>query len=172
MKRTSRTFAVVVTAGLLLVGTAISPAVAAPKSDKGKVTTLVTYTDNRSRTQVDYDSDGSLELGDIIDYEYSISLTPGGETIGVSYSQGDVIAYKPESGMNTRRVEIQKKLPGGDVFLIGLSVLPAGTSPQPGWQASYAIIGGTGKYEGARGSDTYTLLPDGRTFESVMRLLK
>ncbi len=171
MKRMTLSFGVLAAAGLFLVGAAISPAVAAPKSDKAKVTTLVTYTDNRSRVQVDYDSDGKLELGDIIDYEYAISLTPGGETIGVSYSQGDVIAYKPESGINIRRVEIQKQLPGGDLFLVGLSVLPAGTSPQPGWSANYAVIGGTGKYEGARGSDKYTLLEDGRTFKSVLRLI-
>ncbi len=71
-----------------------------------------------------------------------------------------------------RRVNIQNQLPGGELFVTGLVEYSALAVPQPGWQESSAIIGGTGKYVGARGSGTMTLLEDGKKFKVVLRLMK
>ena len=70
-----------------------------------------------------------------------------------------------------RRVSIQNQLPGGELFATGLVEYSALALPTPGWQESYAIIGGTGKYAGARGSGTMTLLEDGKTFKVVLKLM-
>jgi hypothetical protein len=53
-----------------------------------------------------------------------------------------------------------------------MSKLPIGTLPQPGWTDTYAVIGGTGKYAGARGSERLTLLEDGKTYKVVITLIK
>ncbi len=172
MKRTSRTFGAVAAAGLFLVGSAITPAAAAPQSNHANVTSLVLYAENRSVARVDGDADGSLEHGDMVQRELALSLTRGGKVIGVSYSQGEIVAYKPELQTDVRRVNVQSQLPGGELFATGLTAYSALSVPQPGWQETYAIVGGTGKYEGARGSETLTLLDDGRTFKVVLRLMK
>lgn len=44
--------------------------------------------------------------------------------------------------------------------------------PQPGWTATYAIIGGTGKFADARGIKRLTLLADGITFKAVISIIK
>ena len=172
MKRIFISFGVVMAANLLVASSAISPAVAAPRSDETTVTTLVFYAENRGVARIDNDADGTLEHGDILHRELALSRTRTGEIVGVSYTQSEIIAYKPEAGVDIRRVNSQKQLPGGDLIIIGLSSLPVGTVPQPGWQETYAIVGGTGKYEGARGSEKLTLLEDGKTFKLVLRIIK
>jgi hypothetical protein len=171
MKRISLTFGVVAAAGLFLVGSAISPAAAVPMSHHATVTSLVYYAENRGVTRVDSDADGALEHGDMVERELALSRTLGGKVIGVSYSQGEIVAYKPEIKTDVRRVSIQNQLPGGELFATGLVEYSALALPTPGWQESYAIIGGTGKYAGARGSGTMTLLEDGKTFKVVLKLM-
>ena len=51
-------------------------------------------------------------------------------------------------------------------MIVGLSKLPTGTVPQLGWKDTYAVVGGMSKYEGARGTQTLTLLEDSKTFRS------
>jgi hypothetical protein len=170
MKRISLSLGALTAVGLVLVGPAISPVIAAPHSDKAKVTTLVLYAETRGLARVDNDGDGALENGDLVDRELALSFTRGGNVIGVSYAQAEIVAYNPEAKVDVRRVNIQNQMPGGDLIIIGVSKLPVGTIPQPGWQESYAIVGGTGKYEGARGSEKLTLLDDGKAFKVVLTL--
>ena len=166
----SLTFGVVMAAVLFLVGSAVSPAAAAPQSNHANVTSLVFYAENRSVVRVDADSDGALEHGDMVQRELALSRTRGGTVVGVSYSQGEIVAYKPAIQADVRRVDIQNQVPGGELFATGLVEYSALALPTPGWQESYAIIGGTGKYAGARGSGTMTLLEDGKTFKVVLKI--
>lgn len=124
----------------------------------------------KQRAKVDADADGALENGDVVHRDLALSRTPGGPVVGVSYSQGEIVAYKPESKTDVRRVNIQNALPGGELFATGLVPFSELTLPMAGWQETYAIVGGTGKYAGARGSGTMTLLDDGRTFKVAMRI--
>ena len=52
-----------------------------------------------------------------------------------------------------------------------MSKLAIGTLPQPGWTDTYAVVGGTGKFAGARGTERLTLLEDGMTYKVVITLL-
>jgi len=168
----SLSFGVFVAAGLLLAGSTMSPAVAAPKSHEATVTKLVLYAENRGLARVDNDADGALENGDIVHRELAITLKRGGEVIGVAYSQAEVVIYDAQAKIDVRRVNIQTQLPGGDLIIIGVSKLPVGAVPQPGWQETYAIVGGTGKYEGARGSEKLTVLEDRKTFKVVLTFVR
>ena len=170
MKRMTLSFGLAAAAGLILAGSVISPAVAAPQSHHSNATSLVFYAENRSVVRVDADADGALEHGDMVERELALSRTLGGPVVGVSYSQAEVVAYKPETKSDVRRVNIQNLMPGGEVFATGLVEYSALALPTPGWQETYAIIGGTGKYSGARGSGTMTLLEDGKTFKVVLKI--
>lgn len=104
--------------------------------------------------------------------ELALSRALKGPVIGVSYSQSEIIAYHPESKIDVRAVDIEDSLPGGWIVNRGVTQLPIGTLPQPGWTTTYAIIGGTGKFADARGVKRLTLIADGITFTAVITPVK
>ena len=147
----------------------MAPAAAAAPSSGG--TTFVVYAENRGIARIDNNAQGP-DNGDLVHRELALSRTLKGPVIGVSYSQSEIIAYNPESKIDVRVVDIEDSLPGGWIFFRGVGQLPIGTLPQPGWTATYAVIGGTGKYADARGVKRLTLLADGVTFKAVITLVK
>ena len=109
--------------------------------------------------------------GDQVYRDLAVSWTQDGPNIGVEYTQSTVISYNPQAGIDVRRVDLELDLPGGWIFLKGMSTLPIGTVPQPGWTATYAVIGGTGIFAGAGGFERTTELGDGTTFKVVVTLV-
>jgi len=123
----------------------------------------VYYSRTVSLIQSDQNVEG-LDHGDLFLREQAVSRTLSGPTIGVAFSQAEVVAHHVSDDVDVRRITIQSYLPKGEIFTIGTSQSPRGATPRPGWTATYAIIGGTGKYKGARGVEKITLLDDGETF--------
>jgi hypothetical protein len=163
--------------GLLSVVTAVLLAPVAhaepgsqSNSDNKNTTTIVLYSENRGIARIDNNQPGT-DHGDLVHRELALSKTRKGPIIGVSYTQATVVAYNPEAKIDVRRVDIERQLPGGWLFSRGMSKLPIGTVPQPGWSDTYAVIGGTGKYTGARGYERLLLLEDGKTFKLTITLL-
>lgn len=150
---------------------AIGSVLIAPAAVAADTTTIVLYAETRGLARVDANAPGT-DHSDLVHREFALSRTRGGPVIGVSYSQAVVVAYNPVAKVDVRRVDTQKILPGGTLSTTGLSDLVIGTIPQPGWKDTYAVIGGTGKYAGARGTEQLTLLEDGKTFKVVMTLIK
>lgn len=147
----------------------LAPATSAAPSSSG--TTFVLYAENRGIARIENNAQGP-DNGDLVHRELALSRTLKGPVIGVSYTQSEIIAYNPESKIDVRAVDIEDSLPGGWIFYKGVTQLPIGTLPQPGWTATYAIIGGTGKFADARGIKRLTLLADGITFKAVISLIK
>jgi hypothetical protein len=143
---------------------------AVPAADKPGTTTIVLYAENRSLARVEEGQVGA-DHGDVVMRELALSRSQAGPVIGVSFSQSTIVAYNPQAQVDIRRVDTQKKLPGGMLLTQGLTRLPIGTVPQPGWADTYAVIGGTGKFAGARGTERLTLLEDGKTFKVVITLM-
>jgi len=153
----------IVAVATLTMAAGISTANAASK-DKPKV--LVMYSENKSVVRVDTNEAG-IDHGDLFHREDALSRKLNGPVIGVSYSQAEVISHNPGSNVDVRRVLIESFLPKGRMFFIGTSELDRGTVPAPGWTNSYAILGGTGIYAGARGTMTLKLLSDGKSWKST-----
>lgn len=147
----------------------LAPATSAGPSSSG--TTFVLYAENRGIARIENNAQGP-DNGDLVHRELALSRTLKGPVIGVSYTQSEIIAYNPESKIDVRAVDIEDSLPGGWIFYKGVTQLPIGTLPQPGWTATYAIIGGTGKFADARGIKRLTLLADGITFKAVISIIK
>ena len=143
---------------------------AAPSANGKAATTLVLYAENRGIARIENNAPGP-DNSDLVHRELALSFTLKGPIIGVAYSQAEIVAYNPEAKTDIRRVDIENALPGGWLFIAGMTKLAIGTLPQPGWTDSYAVVGGTGKYVGARGSERLTLLEDGKTYKVVITLL-
>jgi hypothetical protein len=155
-------------AAALMLGLASPAAVASPKA---KEQVLVVYSENRGLHIFDTNEPG-IDHGDLFSRENAVSFSFGGPVVGVSYSQGEVIAHDPQSNVDVRRVFIQTLLPRGRMFFMGVSELDRGAVPPPGWSNSYAIVGGTGRYAGARGTMSLVLMPDGKTFRATARFTR
>ena len=158
--RTAATAAAVVLSATLL----FAPTAGAGTKGTGKRTNLTFYASNTNLLQIDRNQVGP-DNTDLVHRVQSLSTTRGGPAVGDSYSQAEIVAIDAGKGIDVRHVEIEASLPDGWIFVRGMSTLPIGTIPQPGWTATYAVVGGTGKYAGARGTETLTLLDDGKTFE-------
>ena len=168
MSRISRGLLVSCTAAaLVLMGSPVAQAL--PSADPKDATTMVLYAENRGIARLDNNAQGPSN-GDIVHRELALSRTLNGPVIGVSYAQSEIVAYNPEAKTDIRRVDTEKSIPGGWLFTRGMSTLPIGSLPQPGWKDTYAVIGGTGIYAGVRGYERLTLLPDGKTFKVVITL--
>jgi hypothetical protein len=168
----------IVPVALLSVVTALllAPVAQAEPSEKGASdskasTTIVLFSENRGIARIENNQPGT-DHGDLVHRELALSKTRKGPVIGVSYTQATVVAYNPVAKVDVRRVDIERQLPGGWLFSRGMSKLPIGSVPQPGWSDTYAVIGGTGKYAGARGYERLLLLEDGVTFKLTITLLK
>jgi len=157
---------VAATAAVALTMTSGAVASAAPRDSD---ITLVTYSKTVGFDTVDGNEAG-IDHGDLFHREKAVSRTPGGAVIGVSYSQAEIVSYNVQDNVDVRRVQVQTRLPKGQVFAIGITELKRGETPEPGWTDTYAVIGGTGKYAGARGTKSLLLLPDRQTFKVTWRL--
>jgi hypothetical protein len=164
------------TRGLIFVTTAAALVVlssplanAFPTAAPKGATTLVLFAENRGIARLDNNAQGPSN-GDLVHRELALSRTLSGEVIGVSYSQAEIVAYNPEAKTDVRRVDVEDSLPGGWLFIRGMSTLPIGSLPQAGWTDTYAVIGGTGIYAGVHGYERLTLLADGKTFRVVFTL--
>ena len=165
LRRTARLVLLTATASVL-----VAPAASAATASVDHAKTIVLFAENRGIARVDNNAAGP-DNGDLVHRELALSRTRAGAVIGVAYSQSEIVAYNPEAKIDVRRVDIQDSLPGGQLFITGTSKLAIGSVPQPGWTDTYAVVGGTGKYAGARGTERLTLLEDGKTFKLVITLL-
>ena len=158
--RSMKLLAAMATAIALLIAT---PSVAS--AHDAKPTKLVLYSENAALDLVDTSKAG-IDHGDLFHRKLNLSRTLGGKVIGIGYTQGEVIAH--DDKRDIRRVFLQAFLPNGTLFLTGTSDLPIGTTPDPGWVNTYAIIGGTGTYAGSVGTMTARLLADGKSFKNTL----
>ena len=78
-----------------------------------------------------------------------------------------MISHHAPTNVDVRRVLIQNVLPKGKMFFLGITEIVLGSVPAPGWTDTYAIVRGTGRYAGARGTLKLELLADGVTFKST-----
>ncbi len=165
LRRTARLVLLTATASVL-----VAPVASAATASVDHAKTIVLFAENRGIARIENNAAGP-DNGDLVHRELALSRTRAGAVIGVAYSQSEIVAYNPEAKIDVRRVDIQDSLPGGQLFITGTSKLAIGSVPQPGWTDTYAVVGGTGKYAGARGTERLTLLEDGKTFKLVITLL-
>jgi len=126
----------------------------------------VFYAENRSFVFFDNNQPG-IDVKDFVHRELAISKTLNGPVMGVKYMQIEVIGYNLVTDSDIRLVNSQIQLPGGWIYLQGVSRKSAAEEIKPGRKDSFTIIGGSGKYLGATGIERSTLLPDGKTFKVV-----
>lgn len=123
-------------------------------------------TDNQV-TQIDNGRTGPSE-GDVNVFESPLEEADGGASAGNLYGTQTTISLNKQTEIVQGSYTF--KLDGGTISVGGLSEYPKGKNALTGGQAfERPVIGGTGDYSGASGTDTTTLNSDGQ-YEHELQL--
>lgn len=129
----------------VMMGLVAGSANAAPKD-------FVVFVDRATSQYVDIPPKGP-SVGDIRVNTQNVRRSINGELIGTSIARLITVQRDVPGGDEVRDVAIQYTLPGGTISLTSMHAFPAGALyPE---RAVRAIVGGTGKYAGARGTSTF-----------------
>jgi hypothetical protein len=105
-------------------------------------------------------------------YFYAQLSKPSGQAFGLLTGDISSVAPVPGNPEEARLRTLIYRLPGGQIVAMGNHVYPSGAVEiNPNEVIKTAILGGTGKYLGARGEVTHTRNTDG-TYTHKFTLLK
>ncbi len=138
---------VTLTGVAFLAVTGASGAAQAKQSDVVKMKVFATIQD---RTTVEVGDPGS-SVGDIIAGHGTLSLKSGGQVYGDWNWVGQTTRVDIPGGMRWNMSTQQYQFDDGEIYTQGLLELPAG-SVSPTEDQVFVVTGGTGDYEGVRGS--------------------
>ena len=131
-------------AGFLAAGTAL---IAAPGASAAKAD-LVWYLSSPERTVVDLPPTGP-SIGDITVSNGDVTEVPGKIAVGFYTTSQVTVRVNIPGGREIRDVDLAISAPGGVIYLT--SIIRANSGTPPTKAQTFAIIGGTGKYEGVAG---------------------
>ena len=148
-------FATLITAALVAISGAL---IAAPSASAAKAD-LVWYLDRDFRDTIDIKGDGDSH-GDITVANGTISETRGGKAVGTYALVGVYATVNIPGGRIDRSVNQALTVGKSTIYMTTLVSTNAGVPPADTF--THAIIGGTGKYSGARGEVIVKPLSDSR----------
>jgi len=98
-------------------------------------------------------------IGDMYTSQGSFRSSVGGPVIGKYFAQATLVHVDDASKQTTRAFLIESVYPDGSIYKMDLVQTDHGHVLKEGHGHSGAIVGGTGKYSGIRGSYEYEMLP-------------
>ena len=143
----------IITAALVAISGSL---IAAPTASAAKAD-LVWFIDRTYREVIDIKGDGD-NVGDITVTNGNVSETRNGEPVGTYATSQITAAVAIPGGRQNRQSNVAFNVDGNTIYTTALVAANAGTPPQT--RTVHAIIGGTGKYSGARGEMVLRPLSD------------
>ena len=135
-------------ASLVLMGSVMAPAIAAPQSDSY-------FMKRTDRQVVDLGGSGT-SVGDMVFASGTVSKKRGGTAVGTYNFRGITVAVPIPGGRENRDALTQFNFKSGTVLMERINSVPAGTLPDS--TEIYPIIGGTGVYAGVNGTVVFSVL--------------
>jgi hypothetical protein len=120
----------------------------------------VTYADATVPQAVDIMPSGP-SVGDMYVRQGSLRSSIGGPVIGEFFTTATIIYVGDDSEKSARSYVAEEIYPDGSIYKMDLVQTDDGEPVKKGHQHEGAIIGGTGKYAGIRGSYALEILDDG-----------
>ena len=122
----------------------------------------VEYADKTVPQLVDIMPSGS-SIGDLNSKKGLLRSSIGGPVIGEFFTQSTLVYLKDDSNRTTWSFFEEHVYPDGSIYKMDLVQIDSGQAPKVGHKHEGAIIGGTGKYSGIRGSYALEVLEGGVT---------
>lgn len=122
---------------------------------------LVQYADAPVHQSVDVNPEG-VSIGDLVSRQGTFKATVDGPDIGQWFAQLSVISVNEADKQTVWSQIVESVYPDGSIYKLDTIVV----GPTGRWQGEVinhegAIVGGTGKYAGARGSYQFEILKGG-----------
>lgn len=121
-----------------------------------------------TRTVIDSGNPGS-SVGDMTITTGDVLDPATGRRLGYYTTNQVTVRADAATGREIRRNDLSVSLAKGTIFAAGLIRATAGTPPTRSME--FAVVGGTGAYQGARGSLTHGAVAEQATFPVSIRLL-
>jgi hypothetical protein len=122
---------------------------------------LITYATITAPQYIDVGPKGP-SIGDQYMRHGGVSLTPEGAPVGTYDTQAMIVFFDEASKRVTRSFASELVLPEGTLYKKDFMQSEHGKPLTAGHQHEGAIIGGTGKYAGVRGTYTIEIMPAGK----------
>jgi hypothetical protein len=127
---------------------------------------LVTYAAIAAPQYIDVAPSG-LSIGDQYMRRGDIMFAADGPAVGEYYSQATIVFLDTAAGKSARSFVSETILPDGTIYKLDLVQTSHGKPMTEGHKHEGAIIGGTGKYSGIRGSYILELMPSGKVTKTT-----
>jgi hypothetical protein len=106
-------------------------------------------------------------VGDMYSRHGSVRFSPEGPVVGEYYSQATIIRLDAKSMTSARNFVLEVILPEGTIYDMDIVEMGHGDPVKEGHKHEGAVIGGTGKYAGIRGTYVLEILPGGATAKTT-----
>ncbi len=100
----------------------------------------------------------------------TVARTPGGKVIGHYRGIATMFSQDPQTGQLTRWFRAKISLPGGAIFIEDAQANPTVAAAAAGMRWTYAVVGGTGLYDGVTGECLSVLIREGVYFKDTFHL--
>jgi|TARA_B110000467_G_C18200656_1_gene411583 hypothetical protein len=121
---------------------------------------LVQYADAPVHQSVDVNPEGR-SIGDLRSRQGTFKATVDGPDVGEYFAQATVVSVNKAEKQTVWSQMIESVYPDGSIYKLDIIVLGDETLAGGGHKHEGAIIGGTGKYAGIRGSYEFEALKGG-----------
>lgn len=130
--------------------------------------TLTTYTTLSAPEFVDAGATG-VSVGDMYVRRGDVALSADGPAVGRYYSQATLVYVDQENSEGARSFFKEIILPEGSIYKMDFVETKHGKPADGKHTHEGAIIGGTGKYAGIRGTYTLEISPSGKNAVTVLK---
>ncbi|MDG1943197.1 MAG: hypothetical protein P8J17_02925 [Halioglobus sp.] len=121
---------------------------------------LVQYADTSKPQVLDVKPAGP-SIGDMYASQGAFRSSIGGPVIGEYFAQATLVYVDQSSKRTLRSYLVESVYPDGSIYKLDLIQTDHGAALKDGHNHSGAIVGGTGKYAGIRGSYEFEVLDGG-----------
>ena len=158
LRLSKRTCLSIATVSLVLAGSALATGCGDDDSDDSQQINVITT--GTQLTEIDNGPTGPSE-GDVNVFRSPLAFADGGESAGTLFGIQTTVSLDDKTEIV--QASFTYKLADGTISIGGLGEYPRGENALvEGQEFERPVIGGTGKYSDASGTDTTVLNPDGQ----------
>jgi hypothetical protein len=124
---------------------------------------IVTFVDTALPDMVDVVdiAPAGPSVGDMYSRQGHVRFEPEGPVVGEYYTQATIIRLDEKNKTSARSFILKMILPDGSIYDMDIVETNDGRPAEEGHKHEGAVVGGTGKYAGIRGTYALEILPGG-----------
>jgi len=131
-------------------------------SAQGQAEELKIYIKSATITQIDNGAKG-YSVGDTVSRHGPVYFEEGGPVVGEYFTQAQITHVYSDQKKDARFFVMEINLPEGEIMTMDFTPVDSGPLVAEGHKHRGVILGGTGKYNGIKGSYELLIYPNSKT---------